>query len=273
MEVKVQHQQIIGGGSIHQARLLETNQGAFFVKYSSEAMAAEMLDAEVDGLRQLAQNGSLPTPAILLHSHAEAQHFLVLEYIIPQQPNTRSWEHFGQGLARLHRQSNASFGGGKSNFIGRLPQSNNPQDTWPAFYWAERIAPQLRLPQAQQWLSTSDLNAFEAFRKRLPELLPEEKPALIHGDLWSGNFLMGSKDQVYLIDPAVGMANREMDLAMSRLFGGFAPRFYQSYEESWPLVPGFEQRLDIYQLYYLLVHLNLFGASYLGSVQNIIQKY
>lgn len=265
--------QMISGGSINQARLVKTSRGPFFLKFNNTPSAKALFEAEVRGLKSLAKTQSIRIPDILLQGRGSGQEFLLLEYIAPDTASPTFWEKFGHALAELHRHSQAHFGGNPDNFIGSLPQSNGSGETWAIFYWQERLLPQLRLAEKRGLLQKEDWRGFENMQKQFDDLFPVEAPALIHGDLWSGNFIAAQEAQPILIDPSVSWAHREMDLAMSRLFGGFAERFYEAYAENWPLAPGLKERLAYYQLYYLLVHLNLFGNSYWPAIKNIIRRF
>lgn len=257
----------LAGGDINQARLLETGVGRFFLKINTASVAASMFEAEAAGLALLATANALRTPAVVGFGGTPAGGFLLLEHIETGHRPPDFWEEFGTSLAQLHRSTASVFGLGHDNFIGSLPQSNCQHNNWPDFYIHERLLPQLNILKQRNLMQTADFQLFERLFKLLPELCPNEPPALTHGDLWSGNFLCTTNGQPVLIDPATSYAHREMDLAMSRLFGGFERPFYRSYEESYPLAPGFEQRLPVYQLYYLLVHVNLFGGGYVGQVR------
>ncbi|MEZ4960367.1 MAG: fructosamine kinase family protein [Saprospiraceae bacterium] len=263
----------VSGGDINQARLLVTGRGRFFLKMNTGKDAAAMFEAEAKGLDMLRKTKTLPIPATLAAGNTEAGAFLLMEFIETGHRAAGFWETFGEGLAHLHRTTASQFGLDHSNFIGSLRQSNQGHGTWPAFYAQERLQPQLELAVRSNRLPASEALRFEKLYQKLPGLCPDEPPALTHGDLWSGNFLVSNRHQPVLIDPAVSYAHREMDLAMSRLFGGFDRPFYRSYEETWPLEPGFEQRLPVYQLYYLMVHVNLFGGGYAGSVRSVLDRF
>lgn len=261
------------GGDINQASLLKTSAGLFFVKMNAAPQSGQMFEAESLGLKLLASTGTLLTPSVLGVGDSDSGGFLLLEFIETGYRPIGFWEQFGAGLAELHRNTSPSFGLDHDNFIGSLPQSNCQHDTWPDFYVNERLLPQLDIAMQQNRLQSTDFQDFEMLFKQIPTLCPNEPPALIHGDLWSGNFLCDTQGQPILIDPAVSYSHREMDIAMSRLFGGFERPFYKGYEEAWPLVPGFEQRLPVYQIYYLLVHVNLFGGGYVESVRSALQQF
>lgn len=263
----------VGGGDINQARMLTTPKGAFFLKMNTGNHAARMFETEAKGLDLLHRTGALRIPNVIASGDTEGGAFLLLEFIETGKRSSDFWEIFGASLAALHRRTSQQFGLDHSNFIGSLPQSNHFHHTWSGFYVHERLQPQLDLALKSNRLQSSDARQFEKLYQKLPELCPFESPALIHGDLWSGNFLVGDDGRPVLIDPSVSYSHREMDLAMSRLFGGFDRPFYRSYEEAFPLAPGFEQRLPVYQLYYLMVHVNLFGGGYVGSVRSVLRQF
>lgn len=270
LQMNIREVERIGGGSINEALLLRSNTGTFFLKYNTGAFAGPLFAAEVQGLNCLAENGKVQVPQIYLQESVGEHSFLLLEYLEPGREDRSFWERFGQSLADLHRITAPQFGLDHDNFIGRLPQSNQLSETWEAFYWEQRLWPQIRMACDAGQMSAADAKAFEDFYNRIAKHFPKEAPALLHGDLWSGNYLATTTGLPVLIDPAVCFAHREMDLAMTRLFGGFSPYFYAAYQEAFPLTPGFEERVGWYQLYYLLVHVNLFGQSYMDSVRKII---
>ena len=263
----------VGGGDINQTCLLETPTGNFFLKMNRKASADRMFETEAKGLSRLHQANVIRIPAVIASGSTPDGACLLLEYIETGYRMSGFWEEFGTSLAALHLQTTDQFGLDHDNFIGSLPQSNNRHDTWTDFFITERLQPQLDLALQSSQLRSPDAQRFEKLFQRIPEICPVEPPALSHGDLWSGNFMVSADSRPVLVDPAVSYAHREMDLAMSRLFGGFDRTFYRSYEESWPLEPGFEQRLSVYQLYYLMVHVNLFGGGYVGSVRSVLQQF
>lgn len=263
------------GGDIHRAYHLRAADGReWFVKTNTAAQAAAMFKTEAQGLALLGASRAIRTPKISGHGSTPDGHaYLILEYIAPGYKNRLFWETFGRALANLHGNTSERFGFAHDNFIGSLPQSNTRHPAWAAFYAEERLWPQMLLALEQGHLDKSAEQQLDHLCQKLAWLCPQEPPALTHGDLWSGNFLCDPAGQPVLIDPAAAFAHREMDLAMSRLFGGFDPAFYTAYEEAWPLESGFEKRLEVYQLYYLLVHLNLFGSGYAASVREILKRW
>jgi fructosamine-3-kinase len=264
----------LSGGDIHRAALLATSdERQFFLKYNSGSLASQMFKTEALGLTLLGASKVIAVPKVHGQGTAGGYAFLLLEYVPPGHRSRRFWEDFGTSLAALHGTTSAQFGFAHDNFIGSLPQSNKRYDTWQNFYSEERLLPQMRLARERNRLNANDEKQLESLCKKLSSICPDEPPALTHGDLWSGNFLCNLESAPVLIDPAASFAHREMDLAMSRLFGGFDAVFYQSYEDTWPLAPGFGERVEIYQLYYLLVHVNLFGGGYMESVRSILRQY
>ncbi|MFZ1687503.1 MAG: fructosamine kinase family protein, partial [Flavobacteriales bacterium] len=183
-------------------------------------------------------------------------------------------------LARLHGHTNSTFGldpastaGRRDNYIGSLKQVNTGQVTWGEFFIHCRLEPQVKMAIDHQRIGMGDVLRFERLYGKLPSLFPIEPPALLHGDLWSGNFLCDAHHQPVLIDPAVYYGHREMDIAMTKLFGGFEPAFYSAYSDAWAMEIGWEERADLCNLYPLLVHVNLFGGSYAGQVAAILLRF
>lgn len=264
--------QPVSGGDINQAFKVQTSGQSFFVKYQKSPQAMEMFRTEAKALRILANAGVIRIPEVVHWGSLEQNDaMLLLEYIAPGQTSAGQMRAFGHQLAQLHRISQSDYGWEEDNFIGTLPQKNRLHTTAASFLESERLRPQWEMARKQGFFSTREERAFANLLDTLPEMIPEEQPALIHGDLWGGNYLIDQSGNAVLIDPASSYGLREMDIAMSRLFGNFGPAFYEGYEEEWPLPPGYEEREEIHQLYYLLVHVNLFGQSYISPVQRILK--
>ncbi|MBL7781472.1 MAG: fructosamine kinase family protein [Saprospiraceae bacterium] len=265
----------VSGGDIHRAYQLHAEEGGtWFLKTNTHVLAADMFRTEAQGLALLGASRVIRTPRTLGHGITDEGHaFLLMEFIEPGYKNRLFWENFGRALANLHGNTSAQFGFAHHNFIGSLPQSNTRHSTWESFFAEERLWAQM-LPACEKgYFTKTHENQLDGLCRKLASICPKEPPALIHGDLWSGNFLCDTIGHAVLIDPAAAFAHREMDLAMSRLFGGFDSFFYKAYEEAWPLEAGFEKRLEVYQLYYLLVHVNLFGGGYVDRVQEILRRW
>ena len=254
----------VAGGDINQAHEARLADGrTIFVKSNADAPAT-MFEAEARGLAWLVQTRALRVPAVI----AQGPDFLVLERIRSGRRRPDFDEELGRGLAALHRAGAPNFGLDHDNFIGRLSQANAPLATWTDFYRERRLLPQLRLAIDAHLASPAIRRGHDRLIARLEELVgPPEPPARLHGDLWGGNAMVDERGMPCLVDPAVYGGHREVDLAMMRLFGGFGPRVFAAYAESFPLAPGHEERVPLYQLYFLMVHVNLFGGSYVASVE------
>jgi fructosamine-3-kinase len=261
----------IAGGCINSGGKLSTSQGDFFLKWNDAHQYPDMFKKEAKGLTLLKKSETVRIPSVMVVGETTQIQFIILEYIEPGRPNAAYSSDLGKRLAAMHKQSASSFGLDHDNYIGALPQCNAHHDHWISFFIEERLSPQLKLAiEKRQFDETA---RFEKLFKKLPELLPEETPSLLHGDLWSGNVITNQDGNAVLIDPAVYYGHREMDLAFTQLFGGFSTDFYKAYSEEFPLVPDFQSRVDLYNLYPLLVHVNLFGGSYANQVQAILNRF
>ncbi len=266
----------LSGGDINDAFELELNSGMRVFLKTNPSAPASMFPAEAHGLEWLRSAQALRVPEVLAVSNGRADEpcFLVLELLSPGTPRSNFDARLGQGLAQLHRFGASRFGLERDNFIGSLPQRNQAHDSWAEFFWSERLEPQLeRAVAAGQ--ATSRLRAgFERLASRLKQLVgPEEPIARLHGDLWGGNLHVDDSGAPCLIDPAAYGGHREVDLAMMRLFGGFNESVFRAYHEAWPLSPGSAERIALYQLYPLMVHVNLFGGGYVESVEQNLARY
>lgn len=260
----------LGGGSINEAYEVSLSDGReVFVKTHARAPGG-MFGAEARGLRWLAEAGAIRVPTAIAFSDTRPA-FLVLELLQPAR-RRQSFDHeLGRGLAALHAFGAPGFGLDHDNFIGSLPQSNVPTDDWPTFYWASRLEPQLRMATDRGLIDRGTRAQFDVLSRVMTERVgPPEPPARLHGDLWGGNLHVDESGRPCLIDPAVYGGHREIDLAMMKLFGGFGAAAFAAYEEASPLGPGAAARVPLYQLYPLLVHVNLFGGSYVGSVKRAL---
>ncbi|MGS2740547.1 fructosamine kinase family protein [Sinomicrobium sp. M5D2P17] len=258
----------LSGGDINEVYLLNTVSGKFVLKLNSASRYPGMFPAEVKGLGALSRSGTMHIPAVIANGQEGDDAYLVLEHMESGSPGTDFWPVFGRQLAALHGNTSDSFGFENSNYIGSLPQYNEWCENAVEFYITQRLQPQFRMAYDQGYRFQTD-----ALYKNLETVIPGERPALVHGDLWNGNYLVCRDGNPCLIDPAVAYAHRETDIAMMHLFGGFPQAVTDAYNEVFPLGKGWEERLDIWQLYYLLVHLNLFGSGYQLGVRQIIDKY
>jgi fructosamine-3-kinase len=263
----------VGGGCINNASEIVTTSGRYFLKYNLASKYPDMFEKEALGLRLLASAGSIRVPEVIFYSTAGEYVFLLLEMIRSEAKQPDFWEDFGQTLAALHRHSAEMFGLDHDNYMGSLRQSNRFHLNWYDFFVTERIEPQIKLARDEGYFSTSITRSFENLYQRLPNLIPKEKSSLIHGDLWNGNYMVSELGVTCLIDPAAYYGHRESDIAMTKLFGGFTEDFYSAYNSASPLEKGWQQRIDILNLYPLLIHVNLFGGGYISQVLSIIRQF
>lgn len=256
------------GGDIHEAFAVRLADGReVFVKTSADA-PTDMFRKEALGLEFLRRTGAIRIPTVL--GVSESPPFLALELVRRCAATPSYDETFGRALATMHAHRAPSFGLDHDNYIGRLPQPNAPTADWPSFYAERRLLPQIE--KASSLLGKEVRRTLDRVVERLPSLVgPSEPPSCLHGDLWSGNVLSDEHGHPVLIDPAVYGGHREVDLAMLRLFGSPGEVFFAAYDEVLPRAPGHEAREPLYQLYPLLVHVNLFGRGYVGRLEDAAQ--
>jgi protein-ribulosamine 3-kinase len=267
----------VGGGCISPTARVETAGGeVFFLKWGAGHLPSGLLASEVRGLTALAAAGALRVPEVVGTGGDGGSEWLALEWLEPGAATAETWEWLGRGLANLHRHRGDRYGDQADNYIGSLPQANTPSADWPDFWAERRLEPQLRAAVDAGLLDRSDRGRFNELLGRLDDLLGvahDDGPSLLHGDLWSGNVHVLADGSPSVIDPSAYHGHREVDLAMAQLFGGFGRGFRQAYEDSWPLSPGYEPaRRATYQLYYLLVHVNLFGAGYVQGTRRALEE-
>lgn len=263
----------VSGGDISSAYLLETQHQKLFLKVNSKSFAKSMFLAEQKGLQAIENTKTIAVPQVHLVSELDGKAFLLMDFIESRRPNAKDYTHFGRDLANLHLVSNDHFGFSSDNFIGSLPQSNAFHADWAEFYWNERIHPQLEIAKKNKALDDAKIPSKESALKIFRQVFGEVKPSLLHGDLWGGNYLISTDGTPYLIDPAVYYGHSMVDVAMSCLFRGFDAEFYDAYHEIISKQSYYQEQIKLYQLYYLLVHLNLFGRSYRSSVVDILERY
>jgi fructosamine-3-kinase len=271
----------VSGGCINRTEWVTLSDGSRYFVKSNPAAPARMFEAEAGGLSAIAGTQAIRVPQIVKVGQSNADHqnpdqsFLILE-AIKSGPRPKNFsETFGHQLAELHRRGTRNeFGFSTDNFLGSTPQSNAPTENWAEFWWIRRLEFQLKLA-----VDNGFGEALTRYRNRLATTVENrigpvnEPPALIHGDLWSGNYLIDTLGAPVLIDPAVYYAHRECEFGMTTLFGGLNQSFYDAYDQAWPLPDGWQDRVELYRLYHLLNHLNLFGATYLASCLEIIKQY
>ena len=249
----------VAGGDIATATKLRLSDGTTALMKTHPSPPDGFFAAEVRGLRWLAEAGGVPVPEVL----GADDECVILRWIEPGKPTADAAAGFGQALAATHAAGAASYGLDQDGFIGRLPLVNEPAPTWAEFYAARRVLPYLRLGRDRGAVSQSQAAVIETAVQRLGELVPEEGPARLHGDLWNGNVLWGSDARVWVVDPAAHGGHRETDLAMLALFGlPHLARAIDAYDEASPLADGWRDRVGLHQLFPLLVHACLFGGGY-----------
>lgn len=256
------------GGDINQTFLLKTDQGPFFLKLN-KVNRLTMFEAEFAALEEIARSRTIRVPSPILAGTTETHAFLAMEYIELGGSSDRAEAALGEQLAAMHQCTATQFGWDQDNTIGSTPQQNQQHDHWIDFWREQRIAPQLR------WANHSSLNRKgEQLLNHLDTMLADHQPtpSLLHGDLWGGNWSTARSGEPVLYDPALYYGDRETDLAMTTLFGGFSPRFYEAYQTTWPLDAGYEQRIPLYNLYHILNHYNLFGGGYGRQAEQIIDR-
>lgn len=265
----------VGGGCINDGMRMDLASGRVFLKHNASS-APGMFAAEARGLtalRKAADALIVPRPLAWAEAEGDAPAWLAMEWLEPAPPGADFAERLGHGLASLHQlRDGDDWGWTEDNFIGALPQENGRMESWSAFWRARRLEPQLAMARASGRLPGRAAD-WDRLMDRLPDLLDDAEmdgPSLLHGDLWGGN-VVATADGPALIDPAVYRGHREADLAMTELFGGFSERFYAAYGEVWPLLNGYPARRAVYQLWYLLVHANLFGGGYVARTAGVLR--
>lgn len=267
---RIQNVEALGGGCIHRAARLDTPQGPLFCKWNQLNQMANF-EAEAHGLAQLGASATLRTPQVLARLQTPHYAVLVLEFLPSGDESPEFWENLGFGLAELHRHSRPAFGLEVDNFIGSLVQHNDWNEDFHRFWAERRLLPLLE--QVWPQLGSEDRQRANRLLECLPERIPFEAPALLHGDLWRGNLMATPGGEPCLIDPAVYYGHREAELAFTRLFGGFAPAFYACYQDAFPLAEGWRERVELFNLYPLLAHLVMFGPSYVRQVKAILKRF
>jgi fructosamine-3-kinase len=263
----------VHGGDINQCFRLGTSRGAFFMKVNASLFGLDFFEKEARGLILLANTGAIRVPRPLFDGKFHQQVYLVMEALDRGTAGEDFWDKFGQGIAALHGNHAERFGLEYPNYIGKMHQDNTWHDTWHDFYTNQRIMRNVYKAKERQLLDMAHVELAETICARLKDLIPEEKPSLLHGDLWSGNYIATADGLPAVFDPAAYYGHRETDLAMALLFGGFDTRFFTAYQEASPLQPGWEERVPLFQLYPLLIHLLLFGGRYRGQVEEILRKF
>lgn len=262
----------IGGGCINEAHRIEGNGRRFFVKLN-HADSLAMFEAEAMGLQEIYRSHTLRVPVPVCWGKNKSKAWLVLEYLEMSNVSSSGAAALGARLAAMHRISSGKFGWMRDNTIGATPQINSYSPSWIQFWREQRLGYQLQLAQVNGYTGKLQTQG-EQLLAQLDFFFPEAKPvaSLLHGDLWSGNYSFDHAGQPVLFDPAIYYGDRETDIAMTELFGGFPAAFYAAYREAYPLDPGYSTRKTLYNLYHILNHLNLFGGGYLRQAEQMTSR-
>jgi protein-ribulosamine 3-kinase len=263
----------VHGGDINESYHLHCSDTDYFLKVNHADRYPSMFEREANGLTALAKGSSLIVPSVIKYGNTLQQQYLLLQWIEKGISKKDFWESFGIALAAMHKEPQAYFGWTEDNYIGSLSQNNTIHQDWSSFYSECRILPLVKILFDAGVYSKQDANLAESFCKKINQVFPEESPSLLHGDLWSGNFMTSSSGNAAIFDPAVYCGHREMDIGMTKLFGGFDSRFYNAYNDAYPLEKNWIQRLPLTQLYPLLVHAVLFGGHYIVNTKQIIKHF
>lgn len=259
----------LSGGDSADALALRTSRGQYYFLKLGRRLPNDLFDSEARGLKAIAATHTIMTPTIV----ASTADFLLLDWIVAAVPKADYWTTFARQLAALHNHTAERFGFQQDNYCGATPQHNRWQENGHRFFAEQRLLYQAQRAVDKGLLTATEVRAIEQLCLRLPELIPAQPASLIHGDLWCGNQICNNRGQPVLFDPACHYGWAEAELAMTRLFGGFGEGFYAAYQELRPQVRGWQQRCELYNLYHLLNHLNLFGMSYYPRVCSIIECY
>jgi len=267
----------VKGGSINEAYQLITSAGVFFLKKNHAIKFPKMFEKEAEGLQLLKENCSLRIPEVILAAEIGNEALLVMEFIegksVDENEDKQLHSALGKGLADLHKSSHEWYGLNHDNFMGSLIQENRFRETMSNFWINNRLKPQIKIAYDGGKFSKNDLQDMERIYEKVDEIIPQEASALIHGDLWSGNIMFSKDGKPCIYDPAISYSHREVDLAMSNMFNALDPAFYDAYNEAFPLEANWKERIDFWNLYPFLIHVNLFGASYLSTCRSIIRAY
>ncbi|WP_031426321.1 fructosamine kinase family protein [Flavimarina sp. Hel_I_48] len=269
LDSKIISHKPLSGGDINEVYTLESENEKWVIKVNNAQRFPGMFEKEAAGLQALREPHIIDVPKVITSGEHQNQSYLLLEHKATGTKKQEFWTIFGRQLAKLHQQSAAKFGFEEDNYIGSLPQYNEAEDNAAEFYINQRLKPQFALALENGYKFTE----IDRFYDKIRHLIPQEKPALIHGDLWSGNFLVNASGDPCLIDPATAFAPREMDIGLMHLFGGFNPSLFDAYNSEFPLAHGWPERIKLWQLYYVLVHVNLFGGGYFASAEAILRHY
>jgi protein-ribulosamine 3-kinase len=264
----------VGGGCINETHRISFGDRQFFCKINSATKFPHLFQKEANGLKLIAKQNVIKVPAVIDCFETDGQQVLLLEWINEGERSESFWKKFGEQLAALHQVSDSHFGLNEDNYMGSIPQYNQPDVDWADFFIHQRLQPLIQQCLSSKLLSSHHQPYFESLYQKLPSIFEkEQKPALLHGDLWSGNFMCNENEEPVLIDTAVYFGHPSIDLGMTTLFGGFRSAFYEAYNYYSPLPPNYKEQWEVCNLYPLLIHLLLFGRSYLSGIERALHNY
>lgn len=270
--IQARHFQPVGGGSINEVFKIDSDdERPLIIKINSAAEFPQLFALEAVGLASLRPH--MRVPDVIAQGATGDTSFLLLEWMATEAPSAKFWERFGEQLAAMHQVSGDYFGAAENNYMGSVPQDNSPSENWSHFFATRRLLPLAKKCVDKGLLSAKEMAQFESLCPKLDRHFTETTPRLLHGDLWSGNYLCGAGAQPVLIDPAVYYGHPSVDLAMTTLFGGFDARFYEAYHYHAPLPENYKEQWALCNLYPLLIHLLLFGRSYLSGIQSTLKRF
>lgn len=288
VDIKLTRSFRLAGGDVNKAYGIELSNGVDIFMKANEKDNVDFFVQEANNLEAISKTNSIGTPEVVAlgtdNGEDVGYSFLLLKYVPEDNKTNLFWENLARSLANMHKAETerflpkdklakgCKFGFLQDNYIGRTKQINTPTKSWIEFFRDNRLLPQFKL--AQKYFENDEIKNFEKLIDKISDFLIEpEKPSLLHGDLWSGNILCGKNETPYLIDPACYVGHPEADIAMTELFGGFSGKFYDAYKNTGLLQSGYSERRDLYNLYHILNHLNMFGKTYLSAARSIIDSY
>ena len=268
----IQHIQQVTGGSINESFYVKTEKREYFIKTHPNA-PSEFFQIEAEGLEKIRETQTIAVPQVYAYSNNPGGSFLALEWIEGSKSSDTEIR-LGENMARLHQHFNDQHGYDNRTYIGMIPLNNGLFDSWIEYYGKVRLNGQLQIGITNGRISGERRHRLEKLISSLDTFIPKHiKASYLHGDLWGGNWIAGENGEPYVIDPSFLYGDRHLDLAFTELFGGFSKQFYEAYDEVFPVDKNYEDFKEIYQLYYLLVHLNIFGKTYGPAVDRILKKY
>lgn len=263
----------LSGGDISTVYHIQTTNADLVAKVTPTYQQGQLLTAEAKGLNLLAKQNTIAVPDVYELTNLDEVTALIMAYVPTKPVEDKDMVRLGQDLAALHQCMGTQYGLKHDNFIGVLPQSNQSHNRWAEFYTNERLLPQFKTANENGLLNSSEIPKVDIIIDTIKQYTEHTEPTLLHGDLWRGNYLIHEDGTPFLIDPAIYYGHSAVDIAMTKLFGGFSKDFYEAYHEIIPDSSNAQVQIDLYQLYYLLAHLNMFGLSYKGSVIQIVNRY